>query len=345
MQFKSHGVTGLIITGECEYWRAPDQDEKSDNNGKFSSAEGSESPISAAAQHEKFAGQPKPSLNSLLTRSPEDWTEDELKRVADHRRDLPDWDPEKESIWGKEKAWHSHFYGDQPVPRDETGKMVEIKPIRPFPTEASRSKALEKAKKALAPRPRFAPSPKPENPMPKPVKPWPDNPFVGGFKKTLAKAVASDGAEKAVKGLQAGLNMLADKGGDAPRPVLKEDGLFGPKTQAATDGAAALFGAGRLQDGLALGRFKAFAEEAEETKNPWGLEETVVDALEPLYGDKAEKPASKVLQETLNDLDDDEELKVDGRLGPKTTNVFGRALERHGPRDVTQWFGFNLGLL
>ncbi len=94
------------------------------------------------------------------------------------------------------------------------------------------------------------------------------------------------------------------------------------------------------------GRSKAFAEEAEETKNPWGLEETVDDALEPLYGGKAEKPASKVLQETLNDLDDDEEtLKIDGRLGPKTTNVFGRALERHGPRDVTQWFGFNLGLL
>ena len=263
-------------------------------------------------------------------------------RVSEHRRDLPDWDAQKEAVWNKEKAWHSHFYGDQPVPRDETGKMLEIKPVRPIPTEASRQKALEKAKKALAPGHPFVPPPKPATPKPKP-----ENPFIGlgRLKAKLAGAVESDGAEKAVKGLQAGLNMLVDRDDDAPKPVLKEDGLFGPKTKAATDGAAALLGAGRVEDGLALGRFKTFAEEAKETKNPWGLEETVIEAVEPLYGAKPDKPASRVLQETLNDYDDDEELKVDGWLGPKTTNVFGRALERFGPRDVTKRFGFNLGLL
>jgi GH24 family phage-related lysozyme (muramidase) len=272
-------------------------------------------------------------LEEILDKDPADLTEGELRQVMLARKSAKT-DTEREKLFGVEKAFYDGVYGTGNAKYDVTGKIIEPTPIRPI------------------------------NEKPVPARGKGGKTMVENL-NMLAKAVAvprsGEAAPEVVKALQTGLNILnrartnkmAKKQFGSAKPMfseLKGDGIAGPKTRGAFKTTAAKLGPAKVKEGMALGRFKRFAEA-------------------PMFGDlraksegafgslfrrpSASKPKSTDeglgLQATINDLGGDtfgnsfKLIKEDGDIGPKTETAFNQVLPTAGADSFTSKLGENFG--
>ncbi len=74
-----------------------------------------------------------PTLNDVLARPEETWSQDELNLVHARAVRLGPSNPEGLGLYERVRARHDHFYGPGPVEYDATGRMIDPKPIRPIP--------------------------------------------------------------------------------------------------------------------------------------------------------------------------------------------------------------------
>lgn len=259
-------------------------------------------------------------LEDLMLKPVDDLTEGEAKALGAWAWKLPSNDPKRLEIEDRRRDFYRLNYGDDPSKLDETGRMVAPEPVRDVP---SRPKGLA----------------------------MPDGaPVSDGLKRIadkLARPVNDDGETNVVKALQSGLSMLGER--------LKVDGISGPKTQAALKRTVAKQGVGRAEEAFAVGRFKRFAETERDTGGSASdLKNTVEKDVQPLFGSRRPNVAAETLQESINDVNAKsakerntpapEPLKVDGDIGPKTTDAFRSALASGGPerlaKSYTSFLGF-----
>ncbi|CAA7617628.1 hypothetical protein [Magnetospirillum sp. UT-4] len=280
----------------------------------------------------EMAGRPvdNPGRSALL-KPVERLTQAEMMDMINHAqadyRGYRSGDPLKAHTYERVQDWHVAMYGDAPQGNDG-GKPVEPAPIRPIPD-------------------RPAPHTTPDG-----GDLWQATARIGA---KVAEAAGSEGYSSAVTGLQRGLNILNQahplpKRSPAYGPYsglgpVDEDGAYGPQTDFALKHATARLGPHKVEEGLALGRFNAFARDARRTGNAEGLEARTHAILGPLFrkDDQGPKVEAGVLQDTLNGFGQD--LKVDEWIGPKTTAAFGAVLKDQDPDAVTLAFGRGLGLL
>ena len=184
-----------------------------------------------------------------------------------------------------------------------------------------------------------------------------------GLKRIGRKVVRDardDGLASVIKRLQGGLNLLgeakAPKDGAAPLEQLKQDGVFGPKSRSGLRRAVTTLGVPKVEEGLALARFGEFARDGRKQ----GFER-LGEATEKSFASLFRNPAKPVrrptdsvenvtLQETLNDLGRSQSgdkrftpLKLDGDIGPRTTETFAQLTGALGHGPVTKRFGEFLG--
>jgi len=116
-------------------------------------------------------------------------------------------------------------------------------------------------------------------------------------------------------------------------------------------GFAVSHGPGKVAEGLALGRFREFAGRT-GTVEAAGLAGETEKAFSGLLRNPRKTDASEpkaeavILQETLNGLNKGENLlKLDGDIGPKTTDAFNRLNRTIGSDHVVGALGRYLGIL
>ena len=269
-------------------------------------------------------------LEEILDKNPADLTEGELRQVMLARKSAKT-DIEREKLFGVEKAFYDGVYGTGNAKYDVTGKMIEPTPIRPINENpvAARDKVVAENLKSLA--------------------------------KAVAAPRSSESAPEVVKALQSGLNILnrarteklAKKQFGSASPLfseLKDDGVPGPKTRGAFKTTAAKLGPAKVKEGMALGRFKRFADAPKLGD--------LRTQTEGAFGDLFRRPSvSKPkatdeglgLQATINDLGGDtfansfKPIKEDGDIGPKTETAFNQLLPATGADSFTSKLGDNFG--
>ncbi len=332
---------------------------------RLSGGEGRDKPFTPeqeklAAAFEKNDGP----LDEILAKRPEDLTADEARMVMKARIALP-MGAEHDRLFAFEKAYFEDAYGTGQVERDAAGRMIEPKPRRALPAEPKPATTPDGEKLAEA---------------------------MARIGRKVAGAAADEGEADAVKGLQSGLNLLARVlagrfGGRAafpgrtpdfnpavrgrsaaPRrrpgsviwPELRTDGVVGPKTRAAVRGAAAELGVGRIDEGLALGRFGRYARRVETGRARAGdLADSVARDFAPLFGKPTKARPGGVsggggegfaVQAAINDLGADvigkgryQPIREDGVLGPRTRDAFARVVTAGGANRFTVGLGRNLG--
>ena len=234
-------------------------------------------------------------------------TEGEYRALIDAAATRKPGDPLRHALYDKSWAVAGHVYGDGPQTFDG-GKPVEPRPVNPFPDT--------------------------ETPV--------DLSGMARVARAVEGAAATDGLPEAVRHLQRGVNLVN------PKAPLKEDGVYGPVTDFATKRLVAAKGPEAAENAVALGRFNIFARAARRDGKPDGLDRATQAAFGPLLPQGATAHA-EVLQETLNRrgaerLDDWTDLRVDGRVGQKTTAAFGRLLAEDDPDDLTRDLGRGMGI-
>ncbi len=282
-------------------------------------------------------------IDDILVKPVGRWTAGEAERVMKARIALPASDPRRDELFRAEQRFFEHAYGTGPVARDATGRMIEPKlktvlPERPVAAVDADGRPLQDGLRRVARR----------------------------------VAAASDGRSMTgpVRQLQDGLNLLSgamtpetQASGAYPRRALKTDGVFGPKTRGNLKSTIARLGASKVEEGLALGRFRDFAREARRTGRGNLAGETGA-AFGHLFRDPKADPEDRrvdgragrieaaTLQETINDLGPAvlggnafPRLKLDGRIGPKTRDAFDLINKTAGPDKLTRRFGRFLGFL
>ncbi|NQU61001.1 MAG: hypothetical protein HQ512_07710 [Rhodospirillales bacterium] len=259
-------------------------------------------------------------VEDILMKKPQDMTEDEVRQIMVARTDAKTED-ERQQLFKAEKGFFDHFFGSEPAPPDAAGRTMEPKPIRPIPEKPA------------------VPSAGDGQPLKLSLK------RIGSNVLLDAKG---NGLTSAVKRLQGGINLLG-----SAAPQLKEDGDFGPKTRTGLRQAAAKLGAPNVEEGLALGRFNDFVKSGGK-EGFGGLAKETEKNFSTLFRDpvkSARRPEDRAevvtLQETLNDLGgkEIEPLKLDGDIGPKTTDAFSQLAATLGPERLTKKFGEFLGFI
>lgn len=285
-------------------------------------------------------------VDEIRLKRPEDLTESEVKEIMIARMDAPTED-ERQAVADVEKAFFDDKFGTDPAEFDARGRMIEPEPKKPI------------------------------NKEPVPIRTADGRPLEAALKRIGRKVIRNaetDGFASAVRGLQGGLNILDEvwtppivpEERPQPRrpgvftivPRLKEDGVFGPKTRMGLKRAVIALGAPKVEEGIALGRLDQFARDGR--KEGFGrLGEVTEGSFGPLFRDPrkvsprpTERAEAVTLQETLNDLGKTRfarerfpPLKLDGAIGPKTIDAFGRIASTLGPARVTRRFGEFLGFL
>lgn len=276
---------------------------------------------------------------------PRYWTEEELRENMNKRENEKNEGRRKEMMQ-REREWFDHYYGTQEIKHDETGKMIQPKPIRPIPRTSVKVKDRDGAditdalKKLL-------------DQMPAELK---DDsvsldPMEMGQDPVKAKQALQGDAKQMVKKIQSGLNILSGKKNQVAGPVsektplLKEDGIIGPKTAQGVQTALVKEGTGKVSEALALGQFKETVKKAKKD-GPQNLAAELGATFSPLIANaKSPKegfqPEGLALQDTLNDLG--ENLKDDGIVGPKTQAAFGRVVKSKPEDQIVGQFAQNLG--
>ncbi len=258
----------------------------------------------------------------VAVKHPGIWTEEEAKTVIGDYTMRKSHDPMGDYLRAQATDHFRQTYGTEPLSYDSTGKMIRPQPVRPLdgrPEEATLPDG-RKLQKALR-----------------------------DMQDYLAPAFDADGMSNATKAMQSGLNLINGAKREAPR--LKEDGDWGPVTDFSFKKSVASHGTGRVEEGFALGRLRALAERVQQ---PEELSAKTQNILGPLYGSQPgggekEPYHALALQGALNDLgpqhaEDWQPLKMDGEIGPKTTEAFNRLAESAGPfslaSSVGKWLGW-----
>ncbi|NVK19325.1 MAG: hypothetical protein HWE30_11565 [Methylocystaceae bacterium] len=269
---------------------------------------------------------------------------------------------DQQAMMDREREWFEHYYGTDPVQFDETGKMVQPRPVRDVPKRslAIKTKDGKDLEGAIDEIIRILPiKEKPgDDYSTMPVDPIdPKLPKLPGLPddKVGIMPIVPPGVEKpeaeVIKGLQAGLNMLSNKQNQSPLPntpkvqKLKEDGIAGPKTAFGLKKALVDQGTGKVSEAVALGQFKETVKKAKKD-GPQNLAGELGATFGPLLGKKKApkqgfQPEGLALQDTLNDLGAG--LKDDGIVGPKTTDAFSQIAKTADEDDLVNRFGYNLG--
>lgn len=279
--------------------------------------------------------------NTLL-KPPHDWTEAELKDVMKQREQASF--QEKQDMMQRERQWFDHMYGNQPVEFDETGRMVQPKPIRsipvmPRPIQTPDGQELEDAIEDIIGR----------LPIEGPVVPGQPEMEKPPFEDVRPMQAKNEG--DMVKAMQSGLNILSNKQNQSPLPnsskmaKLKEDGDLGPKTSFALKKALVDNGAPKVSEALALGQFKEIVKKTKKD-GPQNLAGDLAATFSPLLPKKKSpketfQSEGLALQDTLNDFGAD--LKDDGIVGPKTEEAFNNIAKTVDEDDLVNQFGSNLG--
>ena len=277
-------------------------------------------------------------IDDILVKDPRDLTHDEFMDLKKEMLNLPA-GPEQERLDEMATNFLEEKFGTGPAKVDAVGRLIDPEPIRPI------------------------------NKHPVPARTPDGEPLSGAIRKIgfkVARAAGDEGNAQAVQNLQSGLNLLRQVlGQEAAKPPartlgivseIKTDGIVGPKTRRALRFATSRLGRPKIEEGFALGRFNNFAREGR--KEGFGsLGEVTEKAFGPLFrgpGRQPKPPAGRLeavtLQETLNDLgktqfgnDRFKPLKLDGDIGPKTTDAFGQLTGALGPERLTERFGEFLG--
>jgi GH24 family phage-related lysozyme (muramidase) len=268
----------------------------------------------------------------VLVKDPSQWTEAEFKLAKRETGRLQP-GPERTQWDQAVMAFLDSKYSDNPVQWDATGRMIDPVPItsinkEPMPATAPNGEPLQSEMTRIA--------------------------------DVVAKTAGADGARNTVAAIQEGVNMLsADKGKSAtPIPNLKIDGALGPRTRQMVKMAAARWGAPKVEEGLALGRFAKVARNLQAGRLSGGVGPHVRKTFGPLFR-SANKPTPKTnveedgaLQATINDLRRDalgqneyKPVREDGSIGPKTETAFRNVMPAVGAERFTSAFGRNLGFL
>ncbi len=282
-------------------------------------------------------------IDDILVKPVGRWTAGEAERVMKARIALPAGDPRRDELFCAERDFFEHAYGTGPVERDATGRMIEPKPKRVPPERPMAAVDAD------------------------------GRPLRDGLRRVARRVVvASDGRSlsRPIRHLQDGLNLLSSAikpesraSGAYPRRALKTDGVFGSKTRSDLKRAVARLGAAKVDEGIALGRFRDFARQARQNRGGNLAQETEA-AIGHLFrnpkADPEDRPGNRrggrieavTLQETINDLgpaelkgQDFRPLKLDGRIGPKTLDAFDLINKTAGPDKLTKRFGRFLGFL
>jgi len=285
---------------------------------------------------------------------PRYWTEEELRENM-QKREKEKNEGRRKEMMEREREWFDHYYSNGEVQYDETGKMIQPKPIRPIPREPVQVKDKNgfdmqgELKKLLRNMPVYAggsPSFDESTGKRYPVLPVEMKP-----EKTHKIQPPQGDAKQVIKNIQSGLNILSGKknqdGGPAmaKTPMLKEDGIIGPKTAQGVQKALVREGTPKVSEALALGQFKETVKKAKKD-GPQNLATELGATFAPLIGNaKSPKegfqPEGLALQDTLNDLG--ESLKDDGIVGPKTQAAFGRVAKSKAEDQIVGQFAQNLG--
>ncbi len=265
------------------------------------------------------AGMIERDLDALMLKQVDDLTEDEVKALGEWSWKLPSNDRKRLELEDRRRDFYRLNYGDELSKLDETGRLIAPEPVREIPAK------------------------------PKGLSTPDGEPVAGALKRMagkLARPVADEGETSVVKALQTGLSILGEP--------LKVDGVSGPKTKAALKRIVTKTGVGRAEEAFGIGQFKRFTETERDTGGPAsGLKSIIEEDVQPLFGTRQPMVAAETLQESLNDLNAKtarerrqpapEPLKIDGDIGPATTDAFRSVLAEHGPEELSKSFASFLG--
>lgn len=275
--------------------------------------------------------QPVDPVSEIMLKDQRDWTEDELARVQGSDLYQSPSSPRRDEAYGKVRDWYVHHYGDGPAGRDETGRLVP-------------------------PEYRVTPKQAPVVARSGDGRPLLDGVMEAGAK--IADMADKRGLATAVRGVQAGLNLLNRQGSDGGRKtrLLKPDGTFGPKTKQALQDSVMEQGSQKVENALAMGTFRNLMDN-KRGQARGGLAEAAHDSFQPLFekptshrpDDRAPTPWGMVLQDTINDAgtetfgDGFEAVRADGWIGPKTVKAFDAVYRPTGADGFMKKLADNFG--
>ncbi len=275
--------------------------------------------------------QPVDPVSEIMLKDQRDWTEDELARVQGSDLYQSPSSPRRDEAYGKVRDWYVHHYGDGPAGRDETGRLVP---------------------------PEYRVTPKQ---VPVVARSGDGRPVLDGVMEAGAKVAdmaGKRGLATAVRGVQAGLNLLNRQGSDGGRKtrLLKPDGTFGPKTKQALQDSVMEQGSQKVENALAMGGFRNLMDN-KRGQARGGLAEAAHDSFQPLFekptshrpDDRAPTPWGMVLQDTINDAGTEtfgegfETVRADGWIGPKTVKAFDAVYRPTGADGFMKKLADNFG--
>jgi len=269
------------------------------------------------------ASRPGDEVEEVMLKDPSLWTEEEARRVQGRVAALPSGHPERGGMDQAVRTFYDRRYGTDEVDRDAVGRLIEPEarvsiPDKPSPLQTPDGEDLDAAARRIG--------------------------------EKIIKGADDDDSPPPVKELQSGLNLINAETGPR-RSLLKTDGTFGPKTRAQFRRALATNGPGKIEEAVALGKFRTLIEETRKSADTSALEAQTAKAFGRLFrGDDnstGNRVEATILQEALNEATDGrvEKLKIDGDIGPKTRTVFELASKIKDPDDLSKRLGQMLGFL
>ncbi len=159
-----------------------------------------------------------------------------------------------------------------------------------------------------------------------------------------------EGTPKDAVGL---LQRAIREGGGQTARGLKVDGVLGPKTRAAAEATVAEEEPGRLEERLALGRFRRFAEGVKADPHRADMLDRgfsfIFDPLFPKSEREKGTDTGRALQMVVNKAlpsfgaPESVPLAEDGVIGPRTKESVAQAVQALGPESLTARLGRLLG--
>ncbi len=307
--------------------------------------------------HKAITAELEPAQEVSLKR-PEALTEGEIRRIVRS----PDYgtpgNPDFNRLNDLVQDWHERHYSTGPLKFDGTGKMIRPDFIRQPPKQeialtTVQEEPMPKAREHLAKR------------LIETAEAEGGPPTIRALQRGLNLAEKAKRQQAPHSGHGAPISRH-----DAPRkptetsgatlePPLKTDGVLGPKTKLRVDRELAARGRSKVEETAGLGRLASLFDNPRTLRDPQTVNRAVGQSLKPLFGaatDGAPHPiVAEVVQEAVNDslagLSDlpgvrrraPGALRLDGRIGPKTTDALKTALAADGPEQFATRLAGKLG--
>jgi len=213
----------MLIGGEAEN-EVSDNIPTSDSDDEFPSGPAANSRVDEDAIRKLGTSltQPGDAVDEALLK--DDLTEEEKVGLMKSRAYLSSSDPRHKQVQARVAEWHVDRYGREPAKTDVTGRI-----------------AMDEKPKIIAPS-------RPDHPVEYPTG-RPLDEAVAEISRTIMAQSRKTSPGDAVKSLQSVLNKQDDPE-VRPLPMLKEDGVVGPKTRRALRFATQQAGADNLLSGL-----------------------------------------------------------------------------------------------